>query len=90
MKDALLLRFNLKPDDLPNTCPARKCTQKFSLTHADIYPLGATVTRRHDHVKRIIGRFAQKALGIASVVIEPPLGALEPEAQQMIKGNVSE
>ena len=52
--DALLLRFNLNPSDLPLKCPAMKCQEDFTLNHADICPYGGFVIRRHEYVKMVL------------------------------------
>ena len=49
--DALRLRFEIKPDDLPIICPAIRCQEAFSLSHADICSKGGIIHRRHDYIK---------------------------------------
>ena len=75
--DALLLRFNLNPSDLPLKCPAMKCQEDFTLNHADICPYGGFVIRRHDYVKMVLAQHAEKTYGACSVVVEPSLGKIE-------------
>ena len=58
--DALLLRFNLNPSDLPLKCPAVKCQEDFTLNHADICPYGGFVIRRHDYIKMVLAQHAKK------------------------------
>ena len=88
--DALLLRFNLNPSDLPLKCPAMKCQEDFTLNHADICPYGGVVIRRHDYVKMVLAQHAEKAYGACSVVVEPLLGKIEEGARDTLIGNLND
>ena len=88
--DALLLRFNLKPSDMPLKCSAMKCQEDFTLNHADICPYGDFVIRRHDYVKMVLAQHAEKTYGACSVVVEPPLGKIEEGARDTLIGNLND
>ena len=88
--DGILLRSNILPDDLPNTCPARSCSEPFTLVHADICVKGNIINSRHDTVKIIIAKYAEKAFGTGSTVIEPTIGPIDNEAKDVIIGNKSD
>ena len=87
--DALLLRFNIRPNDLPTKCPAIKCQDDLTLSHADKYPFGGFVIRRGDYVKTVLAQHAKKAFGPCSVVVEPSLGHIENGARDAISGNIN-
>ena len=87
LQDALQLRFNLRPNDLPRACPAKNCRNDFSLGHADSCNIGGTNFRRHDYIKMILANYSEKACGPASTEVEPVLGPLEEAAKEMIDGN---
>ena len=74
---ALLLRFNIKPNDLPTKSSAIKCQDDLTLSHADKCPFEGFVIRRHNYVKTVLAQQAEKAFGPCSVVVEPSLGVLE-------------
>ena len=82
--DALLLRFNKAPSDIPTICPATNCQEPFSLIHSDICTKGGVIHRRHDYIKMILARYAEFAYGNNSVVIEPMLGHLDSEASDIL------
>ena len=82
----MLLRFNKHPNDLPSVCPASGCHEDFNPVHADICRKGGVVNRRHDYIKVILAKFAEKAFGVGSTVIEPLIGILDPSAKEMISG----
>ena len=89
-QDALLIRFNKLPNDLPAVCPAQDCNEEFNLAHADVCPIGGVINRRHDYIKIIVAKYAEKAFGPSSTVIEPLLGILDPIAKEMVHGNKSD
>ena len=89
-QDALLIRFNKTPNDLPVICPANSCQEGFTLTHADICIQGGVIHRRHDYVKIIIARYAEKAFGKNSVEVEPVLGSMGDYGKDFLSGNLSE
>ena len=88
--DALRLRFEIKPDDLPIICPAIRCQEAFSLNHADICSKGGIIHRRHDYIKWVLARNAEKAFGSTSVEIEPTLGKIESDAHDILTGNLND
>ena len=88
-RDAMNLRFNLLPLDTPMTCVSNQCNEPFTLKHIDICPKGGTITRRHDYVKNILARYAEKAYGSAHITVEPHLGELTEEEIEMLSGNTS-
>ena len=88
--DALRLRFEIKPDDLPIICPAIRCQEAFSLNHADICSKGGIIHRRHDYIKFALARNAEKAFGSTSVEIEPTLRKIESEAHDIITGKLDD
>ena len=88
-QDALLLRFNKMPSDIPSICPSNDCQEPFSLVHSDICLKGGVIHRRHDYVKLILGKHAEHAYGRSSVMIEPLLGPLDNEAKDILSGNCS-
>ena len=85
-QDALKLRFNIRPNDLPVICPAIQCSHNFDLTHADSCNIGGIVFRRHDYIKVILARYSEKVCGLSSTLVEPSLGALDESAKHMIVG----
>ena len=88
-RDALLLRFNKMPENIPMICPALSCHEPFSLTHIDICSKGGVIHRRHDYIKFIIGMHAEKAFGTNSVEIEPMIRYLDDEANDIVAGNLN-
>ena len=86
--DALLLRFNIRPNDLPSKCSAIKCRDDLTLSHADQCPFGGFVIRRHDYIKTALAQNAEKAFGSCSVVVEPNLGHIEDGARDILSGNL--
>ena len=54
--DALLLRFDMKPNALPIKCTDIKYQEDVTLSHADKCPYGGFVIRRHDYVKMVIAQ----------------------------------
>ena len=88
--DAMLLRFNKRPNDFPSVCPANGCREDFNPVHADICRKGGVVNRRHDYIKIIVPKFAEKAFGVSSTVIEPMIGILDPSPKEMINGIASD
>ena len=67
-RDALSLRYNHRPRNLPSKCP---CGEKFDVTHALNCKRGGFVNARHDNIKN----FEAKMLKLVGndVEVEPPL-----------------
>lgn len=56
-RDALRLRYNLKLDNLPTTCP---CGQRFNIIHALSCKKGGFVNERHDNIKNTLTTLLDK------------------------------
>lgn len=89
-QDALRLKLDIKPNDLPSVCPAKNCYQNITINHAETWAAGVTVSRRHDYIKRILGNYADGGFGIASTVLELMLGALGYNTKEVITGNTTD
>ena len=67
-RDALSLRYNNKPRNLPPKCP---CGEKFDVTHALNCKRGGFVNARHDNIKNFEARMLK--LVANDVEVEPQL-----------------
>ena len=86
-QDGLMIRYNLIPLSIPVNCPAPNCGKPFTIVNADSCKYAGLIIRRHDRVKTIIGKHAERAFGLGAVALEPTLGTLTNEAREMIMGN---
>ena len=67
-RDALSLRYNNKPKNLPAKCP---CGETFNVTHALDCKRGGFVNARHDSIKRLEARMLHSVCN--DVEVEPNL-----------------
>ena len=65
-----------------------ECHDDLTLSHADMCPFGGFVIIRHDYIKTVLAKHAEKAFGSCSVVVEPNLGHIEDGARDIISGNL--
>lgn len=84
------LWFNIRPNDTPRICLSRSCNKPFSIHHADSCAKGGSIIKRHDYIKLIFTRYSERAFGQGSTSIEPPLGRVENETNNTIKGNMDD
>jgi hypothetical protein len=67
-RDALSLRYNVLPRNLPQRCP---CGEKFSVTHALNCKRGGFINARHDNIKNFEAKMLQSVGN--DVEVEPHL-----------------
>lgn len=85
--DAVRLRFNMEPKNLPTICPAQNCRTAFSVEHSDICTAGTTTIHRHNHIRDILASYAEKAFGSSSTSLEPTLGRIDENSGHLVAGN---
>ena len=83
------MHFNCLLRNCPFICPAQRCMEPFNLKHIDSCPYGGVVIRRHEYIKNIFSKHAEKSFGTACVSVEPGLGELNEEEIQLISGNIT-
>ena len=88
-QDALHMRLNCLPRNCPVICPAQRCMEPFNLKHIDSCSYGGVIIRRHEYIKNIISKYAEKSFGTACVSVEPSLGELNEEEIQLVSGNIT-
>ena len=68
-QDGLRIRYNLEPLAIPTYCPALNCGIPLSIEHSDNCKYTGLIIRRHDDIKQIMAKHAEKAFGIGRVAI---------------------
>ena len=84
-RDALSLRYNNKPKNLPAKCP---CGESFDVTHALDCKRGGFVNARHDNIRNLEAKLLHSVCN--DVEVEPPLQPVPAGNKFQLSANTKE